>query len=191
MAKITLDQFCAQWVLNPTVPNTRIMASRLEHNIGDFVTRAGEYSKSRFISSFAEGGFYGSGTKWAPRTSKWGKKFTHPIMIDTGELKNQIKGAKGRSGNYGGYHTKDFKRSYSYEITTNEQSFPITGKRGSKRGRNNYAAVHNTDPKLGLYTVNQYSSRRPEQRQFIGLSPKIDNFINTFLVPTIFKGFPK
>lgn len=195
MKKITLDQFCMHWVGGDLKrPNTRIMATTLEFNVEDFVTSAGEWSKSRFKSSFAEGGFYGSGTKWPVRQSKWGKKFTHPTMIDTGKLKDNIKGEKGKLGVRGGYGKSSFRRNYSYVIKTNEISTPTRGKRGSRNrrtGHNNYAAIHNTDPKFGLYTVNQYSSKRPEHRQFIGFSPKLNSFINTYLVPKIFDGFPK
>ena len=50
-----------------------------------------------FSYLFCRRWFYGSGTKWAPRTSKWGKKFTHPVLIDSGELKSKIKGQKANS----------------------------------------------------------------------------------------------
>lgn len=75
---------------------------------------------------------------------------------------------------------------------TTEKSEPVKGKRGRKTGRyKNYAAVHNTDPKFGLYTVNQYSSRRPVHRPFIGFSPKIDEHIASHFIDMIFKGFPQ
>ena len=69
--------------------------------------------------------------------------------------------------------------------------FPVRGKRGRSRERyGHYAAIHNTDPKFGLYTVNQYSSRRPVHRQFIGFSPKIDAHIAAHFIDKIFEGFP-
>ena len=138
MPKITLDEFCSHWVSRTS---TRVMASRLEFNVFDFATAAGDYTRQQFLSSFASGGFNGS--KWAPRTSKW------------------------------------------------EKSFPVKGKRGrSKERYGHYAAIHNTDPKFGLYTVNQYSTRRPVHRQFIGFSPKTDDYIAVHFIDMIFKGFP-
>ncbi len=190
MIKLTLDQFCEQWV---TRGYTTRMANKLEYNVSDFTTAAGEYTKQQFQSSFERGGFCG-GQKWAPRTSKWGKKFKHPVMCDTGILSRSIKHnfrnskAQGRSRTM---HRNIFIRGSHYVIYTTEQSTYQRGKRGRKRGLyKNYAAVHNTDPKFGLYTVNQYSSRRPVHRQFIGFSPNIEDHINS-LVDMIFEGFPK
>lgn len=188
MSKLTLDQFCNLWAKDV---RQKQWHSILAFNAENFATEAGEYAKSCFQASFEQGGFYGSGTKWAPRESKWGKKFKHPIMDDRGELKGSIKGEKGKHGSYSAFGKRDYRRRYSYDIWTTEKSIAEKGKRGKKRGRNQtYAAVHNTDPKFGLYTVNQYSSRRPAHRQFIGHSPKVLEHINTVLTPTIFKGFP-
>lgn len=64
MPKITLDEFCSHWVSRTS---TRVMASRLEFNVFDFATAAGDYTRQQFLSSFASEGFNGS--KWAPRTS--------------------------------------------------------------------------------------------------------------------------
>lgn len=189
MTKLTLDEFCNQWARGKTV---RPWHSLLAKNAEDFVTLAGEYARSRFRTSFAEGGLYGSGNKWTPRQSKWGKKFSHPVMIDQGELKSKIKGAPGKTGSYSTFGKRDYRRRFRYDIWTDEQSVAIRNKRGKKRGRyQNYAAVHNTDPKFCLYTVNQYSSRRPEHRQFIGHSPKLLDFINRVFAPEIFKGLPR
>lgn len=188
MDKLTLDQFCNLWAKDI---RSKQWHSILAKNAEDFATEAGEYALSCFRASFDQGGFYGSGTKWAPRESKWGKKFTHPIMIDQEELKSKIKGESSKFGSYSAFGKRDYRRRYGYDIWTDEKSVPIKGKRGKKRGRyQNYAAVHNTDPKFGLYTVNQYSSRRPVHRQFIGHSPKVLEHINSVLTPTIFKGFP-
>lgn len=187
--KITLDQFCNQWARSD---RQYAWHSLLAKNAEDFVTRAGEYSRTMFATSFAQGGFYGNGTKWAPRRSKWGEKFTHPIMIDTGELRSKIKGEKSTYGHYSAFGKRDYKRRYRYDIWTEEKSVPEKGKRGKRSTKyHNYAAAHNTDPKFGLYTVNQYSSRRPAHRQFIGFNDKINYVINTFFVPQIFDGFPK
>ncbi|MFR9543445.1 MAG: hypothetical protein SNH27_15520 [Rikenellaceae bacterium] len=187
MPKISLDEFCNQWVRAKT---QRAWSSLLAFNSEEFSTKAGTYALGCFRSSFTEGGFYG-GSKWSPRTSKWGKKYSHPVMIDQGELKNSIKGEVGKGGSYSAFGKRDYRRRFRYDIWTDEKSKAIKGKRGRRNTRyQNYAAIHNTDPKFGLYTVNQYSSRRPVQRQFIGHSEKMLNVINTQFVPDIFKGFP-
>lgn len=188
MTKISLDEFCAQWSRGKI---QKPLHSILAFNAEEFVTKAGGLALGSFRESFIRGGFFGSGTKWQPRTSKWGKKFKHPVMIDTQTLKRAIKGEKSSRGQFSRFGKRDYKRRYRYDVWTTEESVPIKGKRGSRRSRSqNYAAVHNTDPKFGLYTVNQYSSRRPVHRQFIGHSDKILDKINEELVPQIFKGFP-
>lgn len=188
MTKITLDEFCAHWV---TGNYFHQKGNKLYYNAQDFATAVGEYSKQQFCSSFEKGGFC-SERKWEPRTSRWGKKFTHPTMIDTGTLSKSIKGEKS-STNIGKLRGRGpYRRSACYNIYTTEVSSAVKGKRGRKRGKyKNYAAVHNTDPKFGLYTVNQYSSRRPLHRQFIGFSPKIDDYVNAHLIDMLFEGFPK
>jgi hypothetical protein len=186
--KITLDEFCGQWVRGA---NFMSLASRFEVNTFNFATAAGEYSKQFFQNSFASGGFYGSGTKWKARESKWGKKFTHPVMTDTEMLKNSIRG-EGKESNLSGWRdngTKLFRRGAKYYIWTDEKSVPQPGKRGRNGRYGKYAAVHNSDPRLTNYTVNQYSSRKPVQRQFIGFSKRLDGEIRQF-IPMIFKGFP-
>lgn len=100
MPKITLDEFCSHWVSRTS---TRVMASRLEFNVFDFATAAGDYTRQQFLSSFASGGFNGS--KWAPRTSKWGKRFTHPLMNDTGTLARSIQSEAGRTDIVDGVRT--------------------------------------------------------------------------------------
>lgn len=192
MTNITLAQFCNQWTRGEMATAWH---SLLAKNAENFVTLAGEYAKKGFQSSFDEGGLYGSGKKWEPRTSKWGKKFTHPVMIDSGELKRNIKGDKSPYGEYSTIKRRDYRRRYSYNIWTEEKS-QVTNeggrkKRGKKNGRyKSYAAVNNTDPALGLYTVCKNSSKRPVQRPFIGHSPKLLDEIEQLFVPDIFKGFP-
>lgn len=113
--------------------DVRPFHSLLAKNAEDFVTFTGEYALSRFRTSFAEGGFYGSGTKWAPRTSKWGKKFTHPVLIDSGELKSKIKGQKSELGAYSAFGKRDYRRRYHYDIWTEEESQTMDGHRGKKK----------------------------------------------------------
>lgn len=190
MPKITLDEFCAQWVQGRW---TTVMASRLEQNAFDFATLAGEYSKRQFASSFSSGGFCGSG-RWEPRTSRRGKRFTHPVMNDTGTLAASLHGNAERIDIVGrrSDRTRIFRKGARYAIWTTEKSLSVHGKRGRSRERyGHYAAVHNTDPKFGLYTVNQYSSRRPVHRQFIGFSPSVEDYISSHFLDMIFKGFPK
>lgn len=188
MQKITLDQFCNHWYRAKT---QRPWHSMLAFNAHEFATKAGGHALGSFRESFVKGGFYGSGQKWQPRTSKWGKKFKHPVMVDTQTLKRSIQGGLGKGGEYSTFGKRDYQRKYRYSIWTTEVSQVIKGKRGRRKTRNQtYAAVHNTDPKFGLYTVNQYSTRRPVQRQFRGHSDKILDRINEVLVPQIFKGFP-
>lgn len=190
MSKITLDEFCNQWVRGSW---TTVMASRLEKNVLDFTLQAGAYSKAQFQSSFSSSGFCDSGT-WAPRTSRWGKKFTHPVLNDTGMLADSFQGASDKIDIVGrdSHRRRIFRKGARYSIWTTERSVPIKGKRGKNRERyGHYAAIHNTDPKFGLFTVNQYSSRRPVHRQFIGLSPKIDDYINAHFTDMIFEGFPR
>lgn len=190
MPKITLDEFCAHWVEGKYIKR---MPNRLERNVFDFATVAGEYARQQFQASFSSGGFCG-GEKWAPRASRWGKKFTHPVLNDTGVLSRSIKGEASRIDIDGrrADRTKIFRKGAHYWIHTTEKSMPVRGKRGRKKGKyQNYAAVHNTDPKFGLYTVNQYSSRRPVHRQFIGFSPRIDEHIASHFIDMIFEGFPQ
>lgn len=187
--KITLDQFVAQWVKNGS---PRGIVSRFESNVFEFTTIAGHYSKRYFATSFMTGGFYGTGKKWEARQSKWGKKFTHPILIDTGTLKGSIK-AEGKETKITGWtdnRKRIFRRGARYDIWTTEVSNPIKGKRGKSASKyKNYAAIHNTDPRYSDFTVNQHSSKKPTHRQFIGLNTSLDRDIERF-IPIIFRGFP-
>lgn len=188
--KISLEQFCEQWAPKG---NGRYLPGKMEFNTHDFVTMVGEYSKSRFHTSFIEGGFYGSGKAWPERKSRWGHRFTHPVMNDSGTLSRSIFGEAADMTHtnitqraYGG-RKKIFRRGARYTIRTKASNSKQPGKRGASRS---YAAVHNTDPALGLYTVNQYSKRRPEHRQFIGIDPKLNHTINSLFIPLLFKEFP-
>ena len=131
MPKITLDEFCSHWVSRTS---TRVMASRLEFNVFDFATAAGDYTRQQFVSSFASGGFNGS--KWAPRTSKWGKRFTHPLMNDTGTLARSIQSEAGRTDIVGrrSDRTRIFRKGARYCMWTTEKSFPVKGKPGTQQG---------------------------------------------------------
>ena len=188
MPKITLDQFFKQW--NSNMPH----ANRLDYNITEFTTKAGDYSKRFFRMSFASGGFYATGNKWKPRESKWGKKFNHKVMDDTGMLKGSMSSKSENTSRQSGKkingRTPFTKMGAVYSIHTEEVSQPGYGKRGSNPHGRGYAAVHNTDPKISPFSVNQYSTKKPVQRQFIGFNDRLDNYINTNYVPIIFKGLP-
>ena len=191
MSQITLKEFCAQWV---TPKTSRTLASRLAFNAEEFITKAGEYTTECFRQSFSQGGFYGTGSKWLPCTSKWAlrKKHIHPTLVDTGSLRNSIDG-KPRKFEYSALGKREFTRRYKYEIGTNEVSAIDSTKRGEPKNvpyYNTYAAFHNSDPRTTQYTVNQYSRRKPVQRQFIGFNDAIEEHIAAAFVPHIFDGFP-
>lgn len=187
MKKISLKEFGAQWV---TPKSSRTVASRLAFDAEEFTTLAGEYAADCFRQSFVEGGFYGYTRKWEPRTSAWGKRFKHPLMVDQGVLMNAIKGEKGKGLHYGVLGQRDFTRRYRYDIGTEESSTAVEKKRGESSNIG-YAAVHNSDPRLTNYTVNQYSSRKPVQRQFMGHSELMLHYIEEELLPHVFDGFPR
>lgn len=192
MTKITLKEFCAHWV---TPKTSRTLASRLAYNAEEFTTKAGVYAAECFRQSFAQGGFYGTGRKWAPCTSKWAKrkKHAHPTLLDTGTLRDSIKGGP-RNFVYSTRGKRDFIRRFKYEIGTNEVSTIDTTRRGEPKNvpyYNTYAAFHNSDPRKTDYTVNQHSRRKPEQRQFIGFSDVIEDHIAAEFLPHLFDGFPR
>ena len=114
-------------------------------------------------------------------------------MLDSGTLSRGIVGETDRMDHTNitqrayGERKKIFRRGARYALHTKASNYKQPGKRGASKS---YAAVHNTDPALGLYTVNQYSSRRPEHRQFIGISPKLNQTVNQLFIPILFRGFP-
>lgn len=185
--KITLDQFCNQWAPGGS---PRVILGRFEMQLFDFTTRAGEISREHFRSSFAIKGFAGSGTKWPSRKSKWARRHRHPMMNDEGTLLASIKGHKGKMS-YGGIHGKRVSGlKAAYDISTHERTRAVKGKRGLNPNSNgSYAAIHNTDPAKHNFTRNQYTSLKPEQRQFIGHSKALDDKIAA-LIPDIFAGIP-
>ena len=192
MTKVTLKEMCDQL--------GKISPSRLDFNVANFATEVGQYSKRVFKKSFDTQSF--DGKAWKPRESRWGKRFTHPILNDTGTLKDSFPIVEGNdfasstSRKDASARRSDgklpFKRiSASYTIHTNEKSQVIRGKRGAGRKSIGYAAIHNTDPRISPYTVNQYSFRKPVQRQFIGFNREIDDYVNNNLIKDVLlKGFP-
>lgn len=158
------------------------MHSKLALNINDFVVSALQYSRKCFQSSFNTQSFYKTGQPWPSRESKWGKKRDHPILFLTGALFNSF------AEDPGIFRYDKKKCRVQYTIRTTEEN------QGQKKNRRykgiGYAAVHNTDPKYQIYTVNGNCNRKPLQRQFMGLNPYIDEHINQHFLPDIFKGFP-
>ena len=80
MTKVTLKEMCDQL--------GKISPSRLDFNVANFATEVGQYSKRVFKKSFDTQSF--DGKAWKPRESRWGKRFTHPILNDTGTLKDSF-----------------------------------------------------------------------------------------------------
>lgn len=176
---LTPEQFCAQWV---NEKRESLLSSKLEFNMNNFITDAGKYTKECFESSFSNQMFYRSGKPWKPRASRWGKMRNHPILKHTGELLGSIKNIANQR------HTRNRHRE-SYTIFTLEENH---GQKASKKYKGKgYAAVHNTAPEFQKYHINGRSKRKPVQRQFIGFSPYIDEYILQHFVPKIFEGFPK
>lgn len=77
------------------------------------------------------------------------------------------------------------------DVQSEEVGYASKGRRGRNTKAKGYAAIHNTDPSLSGYTVNQYSSRRPVWRQFIGFSPKLDSDVNEHLTKILFRNMPR
>lgn len=194
MQEISLSIFINQWIKQGRLETD--MSSRLANNTLKFAKQAGILSKRFFRRSFSYGGFYGGGMKWRPRESKWGRKFTHPTLLDKYNLRDGIKGEVSRASESQFSKTRtrlNNKRLAVYNIWTSEESY-IDRKRRSPKGKglyNHYAAIHNTDPDKHQYTVNQYpkGQRKPVQRKFIGYSKSLDMEIAK-LYPMIFEGFP-
>lgn len=198
--KITLEQMIEKC--------EKLTFSSFSHDVFEFTTLAGRYSKNFFQESFDKQSF--NGNKWKPRESRWGKRFTHPILYDTGTLKesiyNEPQSSRGynlenksetASGEIGKSKRKVngkfvYKQYYAkYAIKTHEVSRAIRGKRGFSHKSKGYAAVHNTDPRISPYTVNQYSTRKPVQRQFIGFSRELDDYVNNDLIKNVLlRSFP-
>lgn len=188
--EITPKQFYAQWLrLGPA----QATVSHFERQIHGFTYTAGLFAKDRFQRSFDEGQLYGLGQPWPARASRWGQRRGHPVMNHSGLLRSVIGGdtsindvtrspAPGRKA--------QFLRNSKYTIDINPASVAWPGHRGvRKNGLTQYAAVHNADPNTSGFTVNQYSTRKPERRQFIGHSPKLYAEIARYY-PYIFNGLP-
>lgn len=196
--KITPEQFIAQWTKGY---KAQPFISHFERALFDFTTLAGQYSEQRFKSSFDSKSFIGVGPAWKPR--RWHPRDEprgneHPLLDDFGTLKRGIKNYQPPMSHTfleqapGPGHRKINRKGSYYLIYTQARTTAREKKhRGmSTKSNQSYVAVHNTDPKLGLFRVNQHpGAGLPEQRQFMGFHPAIDAYIQT-LIPDIFDEFP-
>lgn len=162
---ITPKQLMQQWATLP---------EKFEVNVYNFEILMGNAAKKIFRDSFYLRRFNSTSTfAWQERSAK--SKKTHPLMQETGNLKNSIvwqrnDGKKGMRG---------------VSVYTDPLAF-----RHSERqyGRNFcYAAVHNDPSGSHTYGNTGVSSI---QRQFIGYSTYITDKLKSYSV-RIFDGFPK
>lgn len=159
--KITPRQLAQQWA---TLPN------KFEVNVFNFETLVGNAAKKAFKDSFYLRRFNDK------RSFAWKDNHRpHPILEETGNLKNSIVWQRTSSG--GG------KRGVS--IYTDPLAF-----KHSKRqyGRNFcYAAIHNEG---GSGVGATGSAAHIKQRRFIGYSSVVADKISSYSI-RIFDGFPK
>ena len=160
---ITPKQLMAQW---RTLPN------KFDVNIWNFEVKAGKAATAIFKESFYLRRFNSSNQfGWKERR----KSVPHPILNETGSLKNSIK--------WKHLGSKSARGASGVRVYTDPNGFKNT-----KRHRGFcYAAVHNA--KDGTYTYGN-TGVRSVQRQYIGHSTVLKNKLKE-LSPIIFDGFPK
>jgi hypothetical protein len=188
MKEITPEQFYKQWLrLGPAAATV----SHFERQVFDFTYLAGRFSKDRFEQSFAQGGFYGTAHRWAPRASRWGRRFTHPVLRHSGLLEQSLSGmlrSDNKSTKPAPGRKAAFRRSITYTIEAAPQSVAWPGRRGIRRsGPTTYAAVHNAPD--GTYWSNQYRKSKAVRRQFMGPNRTLDAEIARHYA-YIFNGLP-
>lgn len=150
----------------------RTLPNKFEVNVWNFEVKAGKAAVSVFKESFNLQRFNSSSEfGWVSRRDKK----THPILNETGSLKDSIKwmhlGEKGSDGAKG------------VRIYTDPNGF-----RNTKRHRGFcYAAIHNA--KNGTYTYGN-TGVRSIQRQYIGHSTVLKSKLKDLSV-ILFDGFPK
>lgn len=191
--KISFEEFADQWVMDRSGKMMKKSVGKvLSDNASQFATLAGEYAKECFVKSFDNKRFYG-GQQWPERKSQWGLRKQHELMIETGKLRDGIKGefSKYEYGKINERVSRDLRRRYHYDIYTTETCVPSKGNHGKimdpKRKGYSYAAVHNDDG----YMKNGHSNEPAERRQFIGHSDQLYQEIAQKFIPELFKGFPK
>jgi hypothetical protein len=156
---ITPKQLARQW---KTLPN------RFEVNLWNFEVKAGKAAASIFKQSFFLHRFNDSGEfGWRRRKDRK----THPILVETGSLRDSIKWK----------HTG--QKAAGVRVYTDPNGFTNT-----KRHRGFcYAAVHNAPD--GTYTYGK-TGARSIQRQYIGHTSVLKDKLKV-LSATIFNKFPK
>lgn len=188
MKELTPDQFFKQWLrLGPAAATV----SHFERQVFDFTYQAGRFAEDRFQQSFRQGGFYGTGQRWKERTSRWGRRRSHPVLQHTGLLKSSIDGtlhSDNKSTRPAPGRKAAFRRRITYTVEAAPKSVAMKGHRGVRRtGSTTYAAVHNAPD--GTYWSNQYHKSRSVQRQFMGHNSRLTAEIARYYA-YIFNGLP-
>lgn len=142
--EVTLREWNRRW------GNIAYISFRLDFNAFNFVVMASKFASRFFKSSFRSQRFYKSGqSRWEKRKDN----LPHKILLETGELMNSIE--------YSGVRPTFLQPSAT--VSTNERY-------GNRKGKKmaGYAAVHNEPASKTGFSVNQYSRKKPIQRQFMG-----------------------
>ena len=178
----TLQQLIDQWVPGGS---GAVQKLKLQHNVTDFTTNAGQFVKEQFKKSFETQRFLGIGEIWPE--SKMSKKHGHTTMFDHG----QLAGMKSDKELFNSdYRKKIHLRKNRYSIWTAEESYFERKKRGlNKTKGHSYAAAHN-DPKAVGAKVNQKEDRLQTQRKFMGHHQSLFEGIAQYY-PMIFDRIPQ
>ena len=145
------------------------VSHKFQFNLWNFEVEAARAAVKTFQQSFDMRRFNTQGSSpWAPRK----RNYKHPILEETGTLKNSIVWKRQVKG----------VTEHEVQIYTDPSRFG-TAKRHPGFC---YAAIHNSPSSLGLRTG---KAANIQQRQFMGSSTVLDQEIKK-LIPTIFKGFP-
>lgn len=158
---LTPKQVVAQW---------RHLPHKFQVNLWNFEVKAGKAAQEIFQGSFDMKKFNSSdGSAWPARSPS--SKGGHPLMVDTGSLKNSIKWKHaGEKSNPSGVIV--YTDPNGFNDTTRHQGFC-------------YAAVHN-----GPQSFRTGAMSKMPRRQFMGYSSVVkDELID--LSSVIFQGFPK
>lgn len=160
MPKITLMQMASQW---------RYIPHQFDINLWNFEVEAGKLGRKVFQASFDMGRFNDThSTPWAPR-KRHGDG--HPILFESGTLKNSIK-----------WKQKKGKRKRGVTIFTDKMVFM----RAVRHRGFCYAAIHNDPDSTGVRTGRVANM---PQRQFMGDSDVLAKEIEQ-LDKIMYKGFP-
>ncbi len=158
---LTPKQFVAQW---------RNLPHKFQVNLWNFEVKAGKAAKEAFQDSFDMKRLNSSGSSLWPARSKY-TKGGHPLLVDTGSLKNSIKWK----------HAGDRSNPSGVVVYTDPNGFNGTS---SHQGFC-YAAVHNGPQRFRTGVM-----RNMPRRQFMGYSTVVKDELLK-LSSMIFQGFPK